>query len=68
MLLYAITGGYFDDVPIDQVTRWEEALYSFVDINYPELEQTINTDKEIKADLKEILKTALLKFKQGVTY
>ncbi len=68
IILYAVTNGYLDDVPVDQVITWEKALSSFMDINYPELEQTINTDKEIKAELKERLKAAVLKFKQGVTY
>jgi F-type H+-transporting ATPase subunit alpha len=68
IILYAVTNGYLDDVPVDKIITWEEALFSFVDINYPELERTINTDKEIKAALKEKLKTVFLEFKQGVTY
>jgi len=68
IILYAVTNGYLDDVPVDRVVTWEKALSSFMDINYPELEQTINTDKEIKAELEERLKTAFLEFKQGVTY
>ena len=68
VILYAVTNGYLDDVPVDKVAAWEVALYRFMEVSYPELEQKINDDMEIKPETEEALKAAITEFKQGSTY
>jgi F-type H+-transporting ATPase subunit alpha len=41
MIIYAATHGYLDDVPVDLVTRWEQAFYRYMDANHPEIGQEI---------------------------
>src|SRR5205807_6782744 len=41
MIIYAATHGYLDDVPVDLLTRWEQAFYRYMDANHPEIEQEI---------------------------
>lgn len=67
-VLYAVTNGYLDDVPVDRVIAWEGNFHSFMESNYHELEQRINDDMEIKAETEEALKAAILEFKGGTTY
>ncbi|MBA7503644.1 ATP synthase subunit alpha [subsurface metagenome] len=68
VILYAVTNGYLDDVPVDKVIAWEENFHRFMETNHPELEQKINEDKEIKPETEEALKAAIEEFKGGTTY
>jgi len=68
MILYAVTNGYLDDLPVDKVTAWEMNFHKFVQTRHPELEQGIARDKEIKPETEEALKAAIMEFKQGSTY
>jgi F-type H+-transporting ATPase subunit alpha len=68
MILYAVTNGYLDDVPVDKVIAFEGNLHKFMETTHPELEQKINDDKEIKSETEEALKAAILEFKGGSTY
>lgn len=68
MILYAVTSGYLDDVPVDKVPAWELDFHEFMQTSHPELEQRINEDKEMKPEIEEVLKAAITEFKQGSTY
>ena len=68
LILYAVTNGYLDEVPVDKVTAWEGNFHRFMGTNHPELEQRINNDKEIKPETEEALKKAIGEFKKGTTY
>jgi len=67
-ILYAVTNGYLDDVPVDKVIDWEANFHRFIGTSHPELERKINDDKEIKPETEEALKKAILEFKGGTTY
>ena len=67
MILYAVTNGYLDDLLVDKVIAWEGNFHSYMEANHPELEQKINDDKEIKPEIEEALKAAILEFKEGST-
>jgi F-type H+-transporting ATPase subunit alpha len=67
MILYAVTNGYLDDVPVDKVIAWEGNFHRFMETNHPELEQKINDDKEIKTETEEALKAAIKEFKEQLS-
>ncbi|MBW2005220.1 MAG: F0F1 ATP synthase subunit alpha [Deltaproteobacteria bacterium] len=67
-ILYAVTNGFLDEVPVDKVMTWEENFHRFMKTSHPEIEQKVNQDKEIKPDTKEALEKAISEFKEGTTY
>jgi F-type H+-transporting ATPase subunit alpha len=67
-ILYAVTNGYLDDIPVGKIAAFEQAFHRFLETNHPEIGQHIATEKEIKPEVEEILKTAILEFKQSATY
>jgi F-type H+/Na+-transporting ATPase subunit alpha len=67
MILYAVTNGYLDDVPVDKVIAWEGSFHRFMETNRPELEQKINDDKEMKPETEEALKAAIRKLKEQLS-
>jgi F-type H+-transporting ATPase subunit alpha len=67
-ILYAVTNGYLDDVPVEKVIPWEENFHRFMETNHPEIEKKINTEYEIKPETENLLKAAITEFKQGSTF
>jgi F-type H+-transporting ATPase subunit alpha len=67
-ILYAVTNGFLDDMPVDKVIPWEESFHRFMKISHPEIEQKINEDKEITPDTSEALEKAISEFKEGTAY
>jgi len=67
-ILFAVSNGYLDDVPVDTVIPWEDNFHRFMNNNYPDLAQRINQDHEITPGVKEALEQAIAEFKQGFTY
>jgi F-type H+-transporting ATPase subunit alpha len=67
-ILYAVTNGYLDDVPVEKVIPWEENFHRFMGTNHSEIEKKINTEYEIKPETENLLKTAITAFKQGSTF
>jgi F-type H+-transporting ATPase subunit alpha len=69
MIIYAATHGYLDDVPVDLITRWEQAFYRYMDANHPEIEQEIIDSSVIgknkmSDDLLRRLDAAIEEFKK----
>lgn len=68
MILYAVTNGYLDDVPVDQIVTWEMNFHKYMETHHPELEQRINSEKEIKPETEEALKAAIVEYKKSSGY
>jgi F-type H+/Na+-transporting ATPase subunit alpha len=66
-ILYAVTSGFLDDVPVEKVISWEENFHRFMETNHPEVETQINKQLELKPEIEGPLKAALTEFKQGST-
>jgi F-type H+-transporting ATPase subunit alpha len=67
-ILYAVTNGYLDDVPIEKIAAFEQAFHRFMETNHPELGQRITADKEITPETEDVLKKAISEFKQSASY
>jgi F-type H+-transporting ATPase subunit alpha len=66
-ILYAVTNGYLDEVPVEKVIIWEENFHRYMETNHPDIEKRINAEFEIKAETDNLLKAAITQFKQGST-
>jgi F-type H+-transporting ATPase subunit alpha len=60
LIIFAGTGGFFDDMPIDQVRPFEKELYKYVDTTNPGLLQKIMEkkilDDGMKAEMTKVIK------------
>ena len=68
MILFAVTNGYIDDVPVEKVSSFENAFYKFMANNHPEIGKRIATDKSLSPEIESELKKAIAEFKQSATY
>jgi F-type H+-transporting ATPase subunit alpha len=63
-IIYAATKGFIDDVAIDDVRRYEEELYRFLETRHPAVLTGIAEKKVFDDELKAALETALKAFGQ----
>ncbi len=65
MILYTALNGYIDDIPLAKVIAFETDFHRFMAVNHPEIGENIAGEKDITAKTEEMLKAAILEFKQG---
>ncbi len=64
MIIYAATNKYLLDVPVENITRFEEEFFTYVDTKYPEIPASIADTKVISEEMEETLKKAIVEFKE----
>ena len=62
-IIFAAGNGYVDDIPVEDVRRFETELYQFLDNSKPEVLQIIREKRELNDDIKGQLHAALKEFK-----
>ncbi|MBM4462122.1 MAG: F0F1 ATP synthase subunit alpha [Chloroflexi bacterium] len=67
-ILYAVTNGYLDDVPLDKIASFENSLHRFMETNHPEIGKDIAKTKDLRPETEEALKKSILEFKQSSVY
>ena len=55
MIIFAVTNGFVDDIPVDALSKFESELFKFVDTNYPELSEKIMANKDFTTDLSDAI-------------
>ena len=64
IIIYAATKKYLLDVPVADILRFEKEFFEFLDTKYPEIPETIRTEKALSAELEEKLAKAVSEFKE----
>src|SRR5215213_2166458 len=67
LIVFSGTNAFLDDIPVEQVRRFEAELYRFVENAHPGILQQIREKKAIDDALKADIKTMLTDFKQRFT-
>src|SRR5438128_1866208 len=58
-ILYAVTNGYLDDVPIEKVRTWEVEFHRFMESAHPEIIETITKEKALSDETIAKLRAAI---------
>ena len=66
VILYALTHGFLDSVPVDQILDFEEALYDYFDSHHDDIFETIRTTKDLPEE--SVLNEAIQAFKDQSEY
>ena len=66
VILYALTNGFLDSVPVDQILDFEEALYDYFDSHHEDIFETIRTTKDLPEE--SVLNEAIQAFKDQSEY
>ena len=65
MIIYAATKKYLLDIPVEDVLTFENALFELVDTKYPEVAQSIKSEKVITEDTEKTLIKAIEECKKS---
>jgi F-type H+-transporting ATPase subunit alpha len=63
IVIFAGTNGYADDVEIDRMVEWENALLRYMETSHPEIGKAIAEEKRISDETEKKLREALDTFK-----
>ena len=66
-IMFAVTNGYLDDVPVSRVREWENGFHQYLAANQPQILESIATTYEINEDNQKALRDAIEAYKQTVT-
>jgi F-type H+-transporting ATPase subunit alpha len=64
MAIFAGTGGYLDDVPVNRVSEFERLLLRFLEQNHPDFEQAIAAERMLSEQVEGRLRAAIEAFKK----
>jgi F-type H+/Na+-transporting ATPase subunit alpha len=65
IVLYAVTNGYLDAVPVENISAYEKDLLRFLEASYPRVLEAIANSKNISIDAEKLMKDAFKEFQQG---
>lgn len=67
MIIYTAVNGHLDDIPVDNIKRFEEEFLAYMESNYPQVGQTIKEEGKLSEETEEKLKEAINEFKDSFT-
>ena len=59
IIIYAATRKYLMDLPVDDILSFEKALFEFIDTKYPEIPESIRTEKVMSEEIEQKLIAAI---------
>jgi F-type H+-transporting ATPase subunit alpha len=68
VVLYALSNGLLDDVPVNKIRDWEDGMRQFLASNHPDLLEQIERERTLSDELAEKLRTVITTFKTTVPY
>jgi F-type H+-transporting ATPase subunit alpha len=64
MVIYAVTNGYLDTVPVAEIRAWERGFLDYAAAQFPQIGDKIRTEKVISKDTEAELKRAIEGYSQ----
>jgi len=62
MVIYAVTNGFVDEVPVAEIRAWESGFLQFMSSQFPQVGDRIRTEKALSKDLEAELKRAIERY------
>jgi F-type H+-transporting ATPase subunit alpha len=66
MIIYAVTNGFLDDVPVKEIRSWEQGFHSFMRDQYPQVGDAIRREKQLSKDTEAALRRGIEAYKQSL--
>jgi F-type H+/Na+-transporting ATPase subunit alpha len=67
MIIFAVTNGFLDEVPVAQVRDWERGFHEFMHTQYPQVGDAIRKDKAISKETEAKLREAIQAYAKVAT-
>src|ERR1051326_5060373 len=66
MIIFAVTNGFIDDVPVNQVREWERGFHQFMAKDYPNVGDALRNGKVLTKEIEADLKAGIEAYKSSV--
>ena len=66
VIIYAVTNGFIDDVPVNRVREWETGFHAFMAAKYPQVGDAIRRERVMSKETEATLKQAIAAYKKTV--
>ncbi len=63
MIIFAVTNGFIDDVPVGKVREWEAGFHAYAKAQFPQIGEAIKKEKVLSKDNEATLKRAIEQYK-----
>jgi len=64
MIIYAVTNGYLDDIPVEQIRAFEHGFHQYMAAQYPQVGEAIRTQKDLTPEIEERLVAGIKAYKE----
>jgi F-type H+-transporting ATPase subunit alpha len=62
MIIYAVTNGFLDTIPVSEIKAWEASFLDFASAQYPQIASTLKSSKTLSKEVEADLKNAIEAF------
>ena len=64
MIIFAVSNGYIDDVPVAQVREWEAGFHAYMKAQFPQVGDAIKKDRAVSKETEAELRRAIEQYKK----
>jgi F-type H+-transporting ATPase subunit alpha len=64
MIIYAVTNGHLDDVPVNRIKEWERGFHAFMAAQFPQVGDALRREKVLGKDTEEALKRGIGEYRK----
>ena len=65
MIIYAVTNGFIDDVPVAQVREWERGFHAYMAASFPQVGEGIRSTKDLSKEIEADLRRGIEGYKKS---
>ena len=65
IIIWVVTNGFLDDLPVEDAKRFEEQFLAFMDASHADVGKEIRSSSQLPEELESRLREAVLDFKRG---
>jgi F-type H+-transporting ATPase subunit alpha len=65
MIIYAVTNGHLDDVPVAKVREWERGFLEYAKAQFPQIGDKLRTEKALSKETEAALQQAIQAYKKS---
>ncbi|MBA4073230.1 MAG: F0F1 ATP synthase subunit alpha [Gemmatimonas sp.] len=66
MIIYAVTNGFIDDVPVAKVRAWEAGFLAYMAAKFPQVGDAIRKEKVLSKETEAMLKQTIDAYKKSI--
>ena len=66
MIIFAVTNGFIDDVPVAKVREWEAGFHAYMTAKFPQVGDAIRKEKVLSKETEATLKQAIDAYKKSI--